>query len=614
LKLFFNFKKFVIVVATLSILLPAVPYSVNHVQANHQNCTNWHGDLDTDCDGLSNTWENSDSYTENGITVPLPGADPNHRDIYIEIDYMSHHIPPAAAIDPVVDKFNSFSDLVNPDTSTGVRLHYIIDDNVPHKDCIDVFSDSVPDPAIDSFDEYKANYFGTAAERAANPNFYQAKMDVYHYALFIHTRCGSTSTQQSSGAAEWPGNDLEVSLGYPGWWGNVIDGHDTGSNTYKGSTFMHELGHNLGLRHAGSTDLPHCKPNYLSVMNYAFQFPTILTGSDWTMDYSHNVLNSLNESALVEGTGIGVAQPSNLKTAVGHSTFSHGTLTHTKKATANDSPSPINYNWYKGDSDTNDIVSSSITNFHFNPCNDDDVANTAVGGKLFGYDDVHYNSLVFWSTAVQFQNGTSIPALGSGMGAGTPAKIAQAGSAGPEILVADPNLTVSNQSVLQTNGSTVDILNDSKLPPCDITVPGCQDSPCDGQDLKCVPNKEHNLTNPDAALYDVGNRTNVRELTLSDVMKIINSKVTDVNGYIQSLNQSQFTNGTDVAKLKNDLQNSLVNGTDSVYNLINASKTDQALGKLYKLRGLSIQIVQHPYDVQLLELIDDLTLALQQKK
>jgi hypothetical protein len=614
LRLPVNFKKLLMVGATLSILLPAVPYSLNHVQANHENCINWNNELDTDCDGLSNTWENNDSYTKNGITVPLPGADPNHRDIFIEIDYMGHHIPPAAAIDPVVAKFNAF-ELVNPNGSNGVRLHYIIDDDVPHRDCIDVFSDIVPDPVMDSFDEYKQNFFGTADERASNPNFYEAKRDVYHYAMFIHTRCGN---QQSSGAAEWPGNDFEVSLGYDGW-GNEDpqSGHDTGSDVYKGATFMHELGHNLALRHAGSTDVPHCKPNYLSVMNYAFQFPTILTGVEWNMDYSHNVINSLKESALVESAGIGIAQPSNLKTAVGHSTFSHGTLPHTQKATANGSP--INYNWYRGDTDTSDTVSSSITNFHFFPCNDNDVANTAVGGKLFGYDDVHYNSLVFWSTEVNFQNGTNNTASGSGMDTGIPAQIVQVGSARPEIMGTDPNLIISNQSLLQTNESSVDILKDPQLPPCDISVPGCQDSPCDEQDPKCVPKKEHNFTNPDAALIDVGNRTEVRELTLDDVMKVINPKVIDINGYIQSLNQTQFTNGTDVAKLKVDLQNSLVNGTDSVYNLINASKSEQAIGKLFKLRSLvdgrpPNEILLYPWNVHVLEQVDDLRSAIQQKK
>lgn len=81
-------------------MLPLVPLSVNKVQANHINCTNWHGDFDADCDGLSDAWELIDRYTEDGtgINVALPGADPNHKDIYVEIDYMSHHIPPTTTI------------------------------------------------------------------------------------------------------------------------------------------------------------------------------------------------------------------------------------------------------------------------------------------------------------------------------------------------------------------------------------------------------------------------------------------------------------------------------------------------------------------------------------
>ena len=40
-------------------------------------------------------------------------------------------------------------------------------------------------------------------------------------------------------------------------------------------TLMHELGHNLGLRHGGD-DHTKYKPNYLSVMNYAFQLTGLL--------------------------------------------------------------------------------------------------------------------------------------------------------------------------------------------------------------------------------------------------------------------------------------------------------------------------------------------------
>ena len=36
-------------------------------------------------------------------------------------------------------------------------------------------------------------------------------------------------------------------------------------------TLMHELGHNLGLAHAGAYLNPYCMPNYPSVMNYLYQ-------------------------------------------------------------------------------------------------------------------------------------------------------------------------------------------------------------------------------------------------------------------------------------------------------------------------------------------------------
>ena len=39
--------------------------------------------------------------------------------------------------------------------------------------------------------------------------------------------------------------------------------------------FIHELGHNLGLKHGGTDNLNY-KPNYLSVMNYFFQFGGVL--------------------------------------------------------------------------------------------------------------------------------------------------------------------------------------------------------------------------------------------------------------------------------------------------------------------------------------------------
>jgi len=43
-----------------------------------------------------------------------------------------------------------------------------------------------------------------------------------------------------------------------------------GTSDAKVGTFIHEFGHDLGQRHGGDND-QNFKPNYLSVMNYAFQ-------------------------------------------------------------------------------------------------------------------------------------------------------------------------------------------------------------------------------------------------------------------------------------------------------------------------------------------------------
>jgi len=75
-----------------------------------------------------------------------------------------------------------------------------------------------------------------------------------------------------SGMAEVSGNDFIVSLGH------VINEVGNPPDRFNiGGTFMHELGHNLGLRHGGgfdstAEDVPNYKPNYLSVMNYSYQF------------------------------------------------------------------------------------------------------------------------------------------------------------------------------------------------------------------------------------------------------------------------------------------------------------------------------------------------------
>jgi hypothetical protein len=78
-----------------------------------------------------------------------------------------------------------------------------------------------------------------------------------------------TGESNSSGRAEFFGNDLLISLG---GWGlkDVVGLQQNVLINYQAGTVMHELGHNLGLDHGGNEET-NDKPNYWSVMNYLYQ-------------------------------------------------------------------------------------------------------------------------------------------------------------------------------------------------------------------------------------------------------------------------------------------------------------------------------------------------------
>lgn len=150
------------------------------------------------------------------------------------------------------------------------------------------------------FDGIKRNYFGTAAERgtgdtlAKNDPDLVAKAQVFRYALIARTSGPNTSTCGSSGWAELGGNDMIITLGAKSS-ANCFTGTNGSTDEQKG-TFLHELGHTLGLRHNGNTD-DNCAPNYPSVMNYAKQIPIANFGV-WRADYSHQDLANLDERAV----------------------------------------------------------------------------------------------------------------------------------------------------------------------------------------------------------------------------------------------------------------------------------------------------------------------------
>jgi len=279
---------------------------------------------DSDGDGLWDDWERFGIDTDgDGVEdFTLPGANYKHRDIYLEIDSMDcavagsdcasgdthSHIPKNAAINEVVQAFNN-APVTNPDGINGITLHIDTDDAIPHQNTLNMgcYSGSTA-----GYDAIKADptYFG--------PN--NPRRFAYHYVLFTHQQVASST---SSGCGEVSGNDLIVSLGA---WNYACQGgtdngdfcpaalggsscpggtcvaqtdHDIGTARQQSGTLMHELGHNLNLGHGGG-DCTNYKPNYLSIMNYWFQFSGILPGGQ--LNYSDTALADLDERT-INGAG-----------------------------------------------------------------------------------------------------------------------------------------------------------------------------------------------------------------------------------------------------------------------------------------------------------------------
>lgn len=282
---------------------------------------------DTDEDGLPDDWEtNGVSFDGVFLDLPAMGADPRHKDIFVHVEWMQPDParpnalfrPMKRAMDMVTAAFAA-APVKNPDHGPGIRLH------------IDLGPDSVMNPlngakwgvlsragqedlpyeALTGVESAPDVYDWTAIEAIKARHFMPASRSaVFHYALFMNTQPG-LPVDSSGNSRDMPGPDFFVSLGHPNYMAKFgIDpatATSIGTELLQASTFMHELGHNLGLRHGGFENKPNKKPNYISVMNYAFQLSGLLklNGTQREIDYSRTTLPPLDEDNLLkENDGI----------------------------------------------------------------------------------------------------------------------------------------------------------------------------------------------------------------------------------------------------------------------------------------------------------------------
>ncbi|TMC32629.1 MAG: DUF3466 family protein [Chloroflexi bacterium] len=261
---------------------------------------------DRDGDAIPDCWEEHGASIRASdgtvVTYPIPGADPDRADVYVEVDWMTGHRPQVGSLPDVVAAFS---------VDGGITLHARPDEEVPDIPFILFRPGTRGSGAQDDFWDLKVGdgaachgYFGTVAERS-DPHcgaLLAAKRLFTRYAIFGDHQFDSPG---SSGVSEiygnFGGNDLMVTLG--GWSASsiLLAG---GQEAAEAGTFMHELGHTLGLDHGGD-EARNCKPNYPSVMNYLFQFPYPHGDPNRPLDYSHGARPSLNEAGLAESLGLG---------------------------------------------------------------------------------------------------------------------------------------------------------------------------------------------------------------------------------------------------------------------------------------------------------------------
>ncbi|HEX4862732.1 MAG TPA: hypothetical protein VFV02_01595, partial [Acidimicrobiales bacterium] len=284
--------------------------------------------LDTDFDGTPE------------VNLPAFGADPLHKDLFLELDFAAGQSPRRQDIQAMKAAFAAApisagtaasnaespdggpgaSSPPNPDGQRGINLHVdtggLVDPSVREGQapgtCMDgadnggdgfpdgadsdcVFLDaSVEDPApgncTDGFDnDSDGNADGLDTDCLVGDNLGGGNQVSPPGACeldssFYDTKWANFSPNRSKvfryaiSAAQGAGCDPSGGQG-------EIGGNDFIEFNHDGGTIMHELGHTLNLHHGGRDD-DNCKPNFVSVMSYDNQFGINRTGGGTILDYA----------------------------------------------------------------------------------------------------------------------------------------------------------------------------------------------------------------------------------------------------------------------------------------------------------------------------------------
>jgi uncharacterized repeat protein (TIGR01451 family) len=279
---------------------------------------------DADGDGLSDRDERFGiRYPDDVMAVDLPrfGADPLHKDLFLELDYSDGRAPSALTVEAVKAAFK-LAPLPNPAGGQGLNLH------VDTGGLWDKLGMERTDRAAGTCDD-KADNDGRDGIDGADPNCLLRDVGVEDFTA----NCDNGTDDDGDGKRDKDDPDCIVgenlgggqqlaahldncglddvykrTKGSPGHAFNamrerafnyviytgkapdcVLGGHGGGTDIilYRndGGALLHELGHNLGLGHGGH-EKANCKPNYVSVMNYDIASGIPRDGGGLLLDFS----------------------------------------------------------------------------------------------------------------------------------------------------------------------------------------------------------------------------------------------------------------------------------------------------------------------------------------
>lgn len=272
--------------------------------------------VDSDNDGLMDEWE-INGLRKNGQTLDLKGmgADPDHKDLFVQIDSAPGTELSPAVLDAIAADLERIP-VVNPDGRPGITLHADAGPNskIDRSSGRAWGSASRAHPALSVTDHFSSFRSGPCpAQNDLDPapfddlrarNVEQIRTGIFRYVLLVKY-LGPTTDCSSGNAFDIPSNGFVMA----DWVNNHVL-----SDSAREGTFLHELGHSIGLMHGGNED-DNNKPNYQSVMNYLYQMTGIPRATAGLGDYTYSSAdpsstNEIDERHIDESHGFPAVVPS----------------------------------------------------------------------------------------------------------------------------------------------------------------------------------------------------------------------------------------------------------------------------------------------------------------